>query len=89
MKAKKCVKNPDLKDNLCFWHCLAIYESVDKIVVKKDSKQQHELAKELQNQYFESCAIATDLCTDTVLVCDLSDICRALELNLTVYTLTK
>lgn len=90
MKAKKCVKNPDLKDNLCFWRCLtiAIYESVDKTIVKKDSKQQRELAKELQNRYFESCEIATDLRTDIVLVRDLPDICRALELNLTVYTLT-
>ncbi|PRP77292.1 hypothetical protein PROFUN_05537 [Planoprotostelium fungivorum] len=85
LKNKRCLKNPDLKDNLCFWRSVAIalYESSYQQIGKKDSKIQREKATALRDQYFAQCGQSAD----HVQVADLPAICQALNLDLTVYTL--
>ncbi|PRP75411.1 hypothetical protein PROFUN_15481 [Planoprotostelium fungivorum] len=84
LKNKRCLKNPDLKDNLCFWRCIAIAlnESSCQGIQQANSKQQRAIA--LRDQYFAQCGQNT---TDHVQVADLPAIYQALNLDLTVYTL--
>ncbi|PRP74545.1 hypothetical protein PROFUN_16126 [Planoprotostelium fungivorum] len=86
LKNKRCLKNPDLKDNLCFWRSIAIalYESSYQHIGKKDSNIQREKAIDLRDQYFAQCG---QNISDHVQVADLPAICQALNLDLTVYTL--
>ncbi|PRP73423.1 hypothetical protein PROFUN_16715 [Planoprotostelium fungivorum] len=85
-KNKRCLKNPDLKDNLCFWRSIAIavYESSYQHIGKKDSKIQREKAIDLRDQYSAQCG---QIISDHVQVADLPAICQALNLDLTVFTL--
>ncbi|PRP74537.1 hypothetical protein PROFUN_15669 [Planoprotostelium fungivorum] len=82
----QCLKNPDLKDNLCFWRCITIvlYESSCQGIQQANSKQQREKAIALRDQYFAQCG---QNISDHVQVADLPAICQALNLDLTVYTL--
>ncbi|PRP87898.1 hypothetical protein PROFUN_02635 [Planoprotostelium fungivorum] len=86
LKNKRCLKNPDLKDNLCFWRSIAIalYESSCQGIQQANSKQQREKAIALRDQYFAQCG---QNISDHVQVSDLPDICQLLNLGLTVYTL--
>ena len=86
LKNKRCLKNPDLKDNLCFWRCItiALYESSCQGIQQANSKQQREKAIALRDQYFAQCG---QNISDHVQVADLPAICQALNLDLTVYTL--
>ncbi|PRP83717.1 hypothetical protein PROFUN_03872, partial [Planoprotostelium fungivorum] len=86
LKNKRCLKNPDLKDNLCFWRCIAIalYESSCQGIQQANSKQQREKAIALRDQYFAQCG---QNISDHVQVADLPVICQTLNLDLTVYTL--
>ncbi|PRP72983.1 hypothetical protein PROFUN_17059, partial [Planoprotostelium fungivorum] len=57
LKNKRCLKPPDLKDNLCFWRCIAIalYESSCQGIQQVNSKQQREKAIALRDQYYSQC----------------------------------
>jgi hypothetical protein len=85
LKKKKCLLNPDNKDNLCFWRCLAIAlnENIDKSIVKKNSKSQRIKALELREDYEKNSK------RESVLLADLPNICEILKLNISVYSLNE
>ena len=80
----KAIKNPDNKDDLCFWRCFAIalYSEDNKDIRKKDSKKQRDKAQWLKKTTEVTLKIQL---IDTVAVNQIPFIAQVLKLDIRVY----
>jgi len=78
--SKRAIKNPDNKDNLCFWRCLAIllYQGEFKSIREKNSALQRQIALELKvKANYPNDAVDVDAIPLII--------CRKLKLDIQVY----
>jgi hypothetical protein len=85
---KRVLKNPDNKDNFCFWRCLvmALFNNIK--ILKKDSREQRTRAHTLLKHTQQLLQATFDLSSDgTVALSQIPGIAKALQLDIQVWTL--